>query len=72
MALDIHQQIRELIKKSKNILVTTSAKDPGDGVCSALAFLQMLEKMNKPADAVLSSTALKKLGFLPGSDKAKP
>ncbi|OIO18235.1 hypothetical protein COV56_01815 [Candidatus Kuenenbacteria bacterium CG11_big_fil_rev_8_21_14_0_20_37_9] len=71
MALDIHQQIRELIKKSKNILVTTSAKDPGDGVCSALAFLQMLEKMNKPADAVLSSTALKKLGFLPGSDKAK-
>ncbi|MFH1890836.1 MAG: hypothetical protein ABIJ91_04735 [Candidatus Kuenenbacteria bacterium] len=71
MALNTNQQIQELLRKSKNILITTAAKDTGDGLCAALALEQMFKKISLPSDVVSTSQAAKKLAFLPNSDKIK-
>ena len=36
MALNLNQQINDLIEKSNHILITTGSKDKGDGIASAL------------------------------------
>lgn len=71
MALNIKQQISELINNSSHILITTSAKDKGDGFASALALKLLFDKMSKPADIVIPATNFHKFDFLPASDKVK-
>ena len=71
MALNVHQQIIELINKSHHILLTTSVANSGDGLASALALKLFLECLNKPADIIVSELQKEKLSFLPNGDKIK-
>jgi len=71
MALNVHQQIIELINKSHHILLTTSSANSGDGLASALALKLFLECLNKPADIIVSELQKEKLSFLPSGDKIK-
>ncbi len=71
MALNINQQIIELVNKSNHILITTSVTDTGGGLASGLALKLFLEKMSKPADIIVSQNNKDKFQFLPHADKLK-
>jgi len=71
MALNINQQILELINKSHHILIITSVTDTGDGLSSALVLKLFLEKLNKPADIIVPESNKNKFSFLPGANKLK-
>jgi len=71
MALDINQQIAELIEHASHILLTTSATDSGDGMASLLSLKLFLNKMNKPTDIIVTPTLKNQLSFLSGSENIK-
>jgi nanoRNase/pAp phosphatase (c-di-AMP/oligoRNAs hydrolase) len=71
MALNLNQQIIELINKSGHILITTPSADLGDGLASGLALKLFLEKMNKPTDVVASLLTKNRLDFLPAAGKVR-
>lgn len=71
MALDINQQILKLAKESHNTLIVTSITDTGDSFSSALALKLFFEKLNKPADVVVSESNKNKFNFLSGAHKTK-
>lgn len=66
MALDKSQQITELIKNSKLILITCKQDWTGDDIASALALGTILKKMDKAADIVCPNfKSTSNLSFLP-------
>ena len=70
MALTETQQITELIKKSKQILLVFPKDFSLDAAASALALSLVLKKMNKLADIVSDGFVLpKNLSFLSGAEK---
>ncbi|NMC51914.1 hypothetical protein GYA54_04320 [Candidatus Kuenenbacteria bacterium] len=71
MSLTLNQQISELIKNSHHILLTTNENDTGDGIASILALKLFLQKINKPADIVVSEKLKNKFSFLFGSENIK-
>lgn len=65
--LNQDQQIFEQIKKAKNILITFNRVWSGDAVASALAFHQVLKKLDKNVDVAAEQFAQGNLySFLPG------
>ncbi|HRY63284.1 MAG TPA: hypothetical protein P5267_01610, partial [Patescibacteria group bacterium] len=71
MALNINQQITELFTRSSHILLTTSATDSGDGLASLLALKLFLNKLNKPADLIITEELAHKFSFLFGAENIK-
>lgn len=66
-----YQQIKELIEKSKKILLVTRENPSEDSLSSLLAFGFFLEKMGKEIDMVTSGPLLPTLSFLPKSSTVK-
>lgn len=72
MEQNIVSPIKELIVKSKKILITTRKQFTGDGLASALALLLILQKLNKNAEVVIDNFKLPdNLKFLPEVDRVK-
>ena len=81
--LNKEQQIFELIKKSRNILIVFANPNNGDSVASALALFLLLKKINKKADIVANYNGSKNenlenklhdtriFSFLPGFPQIK-
>ncbi len=66
MARETEEQIKELISKSKKILITTKAKPTGDGLASCLALKRALSKINKNAEVIIDNfTMPQEYSFLP-------
>lgn len=65
MELTEKQQIAELIKKSKNIFLTTHVNPDGDALGSILAFYLVLKKLGKNVTAVSPTQAPQVFDFLP-------
>jgi len=64
--------IKELIAKSKKILVTTQKQFTGDGLAACLALLLILQKFNKNAEVVIDNFKLPdNFKFLPEVEKIK-
>jgi len=68
MGKDINpkQQIADLIKKSKKILIITHVRPDGDAIASVLALKMILEKLDKDADAVIPDEIPQGFAGLPG------
>ncbi len=64
MALNVTQQINELLNQARQVLILSSKTDKGDGLSSALALKLFLKKNNKPVDVFSSSSNKKNLDFL--------
>lgn len=60
-----YEQVKELIQKSKKILLITRQNPCEDSISSLLAFGFVLEKMGKEIDMVTSGPILPTLSFLP-------
>lgn len=72
MARETEEQIKELIGKSKKILITTKAKPTGDGLASCLALKRALFKINKNAEVIIDSFVLpQEYSFLPDVSEIK-
>lgn len=72
MERNISSPIKELIVKSKKILITTRKQFTGDGLASALALLLILQKLNKNAEVVIDNFKLPdNLKFLPEAGRVK-
>ena len=65
MELSTKQQIADLIKNSKNILLTTHVNVDGDAIGSILAFYLVLKKLDKNVTAVSVNDVPPVYGFLP-------
>lgn len=65
MEFSLRQQIFELIKKSKNILLATRYYPNEDSIGSLLALSMVLEKMGKKTDMVSAGPLSSTLSFLP-------
>jgi phosphoesterase RecJ-like protein len=62
-------EIRKVVQKNNNFLITSHINLDGDGIGSELAFYFILKKLNKKA-TILNQDRLPKIyDFLPGSDK---
>ena len=72
MPQTIEQQIKELIKRSGKILITTAKQFSGDGLASSLALLLILKRLNKNAEIIINDFKLpEQYRFLPGADQVK-
>lgn len=72
MALDISNQIKQLIKDKKNILITFDKNQKGDAIASASALLLFLKKLDKRVDVISSDfSAPKTLQFIKGINEIK-
>lgn len=69
MELSPKQQINELIKKNKNILIVGNKNAGGDLIGSMLALERVLTKLEKDVTIVSSDTIEETLTFLPGIEK---
>ena len=68
MALDLPQQIKEAVDKSKHILITFRKEYNLDSLSSAIAFFLILKKMNKLADVACADFSLpRQFSFLPAA-----
>ncbi len=65
------QQFKEIVEKSKKILLITRQDSKEDSVASLLAAGFLLEKMGKEIDMVTSGEVLPALSFLPKSQEVK-
>src|SRR5690606_31323850 len=65
METSLNQQVFQLIKKSKNILLLTHAKADCDGLGSMISMYLILEKMGKSVVAATNDPAPDNLIFLP-------
>ena len=73
MSLDTTQQIQQLLKDKKNILIVFRKDAGGDAIAGALALLLFLEKFNKTADVICDGFELpSSLKFLKKSNQIKP
>ncbi|MBU1037256.1 DHH family phosphoesterase [Patescibacteria group bacterium] len=73
MARKISDQVKELIEKSKKILITTKGKFSGDGLASCLALAQVLKKVNKNSEIIIENFNLpQQYSFLPNISQIKP
>lgn len=64
--------VKELILKSKKILIATQKSFTGDGLASTLALLLILQKLGKNAEVVIDNFKLpENLKFLPEVEKVK-
>jgi nanoRNase/pAp phosphatase (c-di-AMP/oligoRNAs hydrolase) len=67
MSQEIHNQIKQLIDKSKRILITTSQRFSGDGLSSCLALAHVLKKLNKQSEIIIEAFNVPaEFKFLPG------
>jgi bifunctional oligoribonuclease and PAP phosphatase NrnA len=72
MALTTNQQIHQLIKDKKNILITMHKDPTGDAIGSAIALSLFLKKMDKVVDIICDQFTLpKQFKFLKDADKIK-
>ncbi len=71
MELSPKQQINELIKTSKNILIVSHSKLNGDALGSMLALEKVLTKLEKEVSIVTSEKTDDPYSFLPGLEKLK-
>ena len=72
MAQNTTEQIKELINKSKRILITCRRQFSGDGLSSCLALYLILKKLNKNADIVINDFKLpENYKFLPEISQIK-
>src|SRR3989344_1261007 len=70
MSLTIPQQIDQLIKNKKHILITFRQDGTGDAIASAVALLLFLKKLGKTTDVICHNFRLpEQFRFLPESDK---
>ena len=73
MSLSENQQIAEIIKKSKNILITTKGEFSIDAAATALGLALILQKMDKKAEVIVDDFNMPKtLAFLPNIKKIEP
>ena len=73
MAQSAALQLKELIDRSKKILITTKKQYSGDGLASCLAFYLTLKKLNKNAEVVIDDFNLpENYKFLPGAKEIQP
>lgn len=68
MELSPKQQIIDLVKKAKKILLFSHINPDGDAIGSILAFHLALQKLGKEVTSVLPSEMPKVFAFLPGSE----
>lgn len=59
------QQVTELLKNASNVVITTGKNPSVDCYAAVIALFQMLEKMGKRSEAVISSSVPGSLNFLP-------
>lgn len=71
MELSSKQQIFEVIKKSKKLLLATSQYPSEDAVSALIAFGLFLEKNGKDVDMITTGPVPEVLSFLPQADKIK-
>ncbi|MCX6785688.1 MAG: DHH family phosphoesterase [Candidatus Komeilibacteria bacterium] len=72
MAQKTTEQIKELVQKSRKILITSAKQFSGDGLAASLALWLIFKKLNKNADVVIESFQLpENLKFLPAVDEIK-
>ncbi|MCE5300476.1 MAG: bifunctional oligoribonuclease/PAP phosphatase NrnA [Spirochaetia bacterium] len=65
------KNIRELLKKSKKILLSTHINPDGDGIGTGLALMRKLLKMGKKVDFINRDPLPEIYAFLPGSSQIK-
>jgi bifunctional oligoribonuclease and PAP phosphatase NrnA len=53
MAREVNEQIKELVQKSKKILITTKSKFSGDGLAACLALSLVLKKLNHNSEIII-------------------
>ena len=72
MARNSVEQYKELLTKSKKILITTKSSPSGDGLASCLALKVALEKLNKNSDIIIGDFSLpQEYSFLPQTSDIK-
>ena len=72
MARETNTQIKELLQKSKKILITTAKEATGDGLASSLALFLFLKKINKNCEIIIDDFTLpKEYAFLPQAEEVK-
>jgi len=72
MARETNLQIKELLEKSKKILLTTSKQTTGDGLASSLAMFLFLKKINKNCEIIIDDFILpQEYSFLPQVEEIK-
>lgn len=71
MELTVQEQIFELLRKAKKIIIALPERLTADAVSGGLALKMFLQKMQKDVDLVSSGRALDPLVFLPASDEIK-
>ena len=72
MALEIEQQIHQILEDKKHVLITFQKNGKGDAIASSLALALFLEKLGKRVDIVCDEFTLPKIfKFLKKSDKIK-
>lgn len=73
MVLDTIQQFRQVLEKSKHILLVLPTEKNSDALSAALALKLFLKKQYKQADIVADGFVMPKtLKFLPGIEETKP
>lgn len=73
MALNLNQQIFELIKKSNYTLVTFRKEPNGDAISSGLGLFLILQKLGKKVDVVSDNFSIPKtFSFLPKIEQIQP
>lgn len=63
------QQIIDLIKKSKNVLIFSHENPDGDSIGSSVALMLALKKLNKNVNFICPDPVPENLQFLPGLDQ---
>lgn len=72
MARETNLQIKELVEKSKKILLTTSKQTTGDGLASSLAMFLFLKKINKNCEIIIDDFNLPaQYAFLPQTEEIR-
>jgi len=73
MAQEISAQIKQLIDKSRRILITSAKQFTGDGLATVLALAQILGKLNKNTEVIIDSfDPPVEYQFLPQINQVKP
>ncbi len=73
MALSEIEQLRQILEKSRHILIVTSANQSADSICGGMAWKKFLEKQHKQVDIIADNfVAPKNLNFLKGIEEIQP
>src|SRR3989338_9246253 len=73
MSLNETQQLKQLLEKSRHILLVLNSTQNTDSICGAVAWKKWLEKQNKQVDIIADNFVLpKNLRFINGVEEIQP